>query len=83
MPDNNEEVQREVEGRTDTSPCRWQIKGVHMVPDGKDMIPTAVTGSGKFFPYWIPLLYSKYGFVILVSPLKLRSKAFVGILEKN
>jgi hypothetical protein len=32
-----------------------------MVLDGKDVITIAVTGSGKSFPYWIPLLYIKYG----------------------
>ena len=54
MPNNNEEVQREVEERTSTI---WQIEVVHMVLDGKD-ITIAATGSGKSFPYWMPLLYS-------------------------
>ena len=70
MPDNNEEVQREVEERTGTRLCIWQIEVVCMVLDGKDMI-TAATGSGKSFPYWIPLLYIKYRIIILVTPLKL------------
>ena len=83
MPDNNEEVQREVEERTGTRPCIWQIKVVRIVLDGKDVITIAATGSGKSFPYWIPLLYIKYGIVILVTPLKLLSKQFVDILEKN
>ena len=82
MPDNNEEVQREVEERTGTRLCIWQIEVVCMVLDGKDMI-TAATGSGKSFPYWIPLLYIKYGIIILVTPLKLLGKQFVDILEKN
>ena len=83
MPDNNEEVQREVEERTGTRPCIWQIEVVRMVLDGKDVITIAATGSGKSFPYWIPLLYIKHGIVILVTPLKLLGKQFVDILEKN
>jgi hypothetical protein len=54
-----------------------------MVLDGKDIITIAATGSGKSFPYWMPLLYIKYGIVILVTPLKLLGKQFVDILEKN
>jgi len=83
MPNNNEEVQKEVEERTGTRPCIWQIEVVRMVLDGKDVITIAVTGSGKSFPYWMPLLYIKYGIVILVTPLKLLGKQFVDILEKN
>jgi superfamily II DNA helicase RecQ len=83
MSDDNEEVQREVEERTGTRPCIWQIEVVRMVLDGKDVITIAATGSGKSFPYWIPLLYIKYGIVILVTPLKLLGKQFVDILEKN
>ena len=82
MPDNNEEIQREVEERTGTRPCIWQIEVVRMVLDGKDVITIAATGSGKSFPYWMPLLHIKYGIVILVTPLKLLSKQFVNILEQ-
>jgi hypothetical protein len=45
--------------------------------------PCTSLGSGKSFPYWMPLLYIKYGIVILVAPLKLLGKQFVDILEKN
>ena len=85
MPDNNasEEVQKNVEERTGTRPCIWQIEVVCMVLDSKDVITIAATGSGKPFPYWIPLLYIKYGIVILVTPLKLLGKQFVDILEKS
>ena len=84
MPDNNKEVQREVEERTGMSIiCMWQIEVVCMVLNSRDVITITVTGSGKSFPYWIPLLYIKYGIVILVTPLKLLSKQFVDILEKN
>ena len=53
-----------------------------MVLDSKDVITIAATGLGKSFPYWIPLLYIKYGIFILVTPLKLLGKQFVDILEK-
>ncbi|KAF8226508.1 hypothetical protein L208DRAFT_1301367 [Tricholoma matsutake] len=82
MPNNNKEVQREVEERTGTRPCIWQIEVVHRVLSGKDMITIAATGSGKSFPYWI-LLYIKYGIVVLMTPLKLLGKQFFDILEKN
>ena len=83
MPTINDEVQREVEEQTGTRPCIWQIEVVHMVLDGNDVIMIAATGSGKSFPYWMPLLYIKHGIVILVTPLKLLGKQFVDMLEKN
>ena len=52
MPESDEQVQREVEERTGTRPCIWQIK------EGSDVITIVVTGSGKSLTYWMVLLSS-------------------------
>ncbi|KAF8228003.1 hypothetical protein L208DRAFT_1156167, partial [Tricholoma matsutake] len=68
------QVQREVEERTGTHPCIWQIKVVCKVLEGSNIIRIAATGSGKTFTYWMTLLYVKHGIVLLVTPLKLLGK---------
>lgn len=83
MPDNNVQVQREVEERTGIRPCIWQIKVVCKVLEGVDVITIAATGSGKSLCYWMALLYVRHGIVFLVTPLKLLGKQFVETLEKN
>src|SRR5271156_4413561 len=83
MPESDEQVQREVEERTGTRPCIWQIKVVRKVLEGGDVITIAATGSGKSLTYWMALLYIKHGIVILVTPLKLLGKQFVDVLAKN
>ena len=47
MPKSDEQVQREVEERTGTRPCIWQIQVVRKVLEGGDVITIAATGSGK------------------------------------
>ena len=82
MPDNNAHVQSDVEERTGIRPCIWQIEAVHKVLEGVlDVMTIAATGSGKSMCYWMALLYVKYGFVILVTPLKLLGKQFVETLD--
>jgi len=51
MPESDEQVQREVEERTGTRPCIWQIKVVRKVLEGGDVITIAATGSGKSLTY--------------------------------
>ena len=51
MPESDEQVQREVEERTGTRPCIWQIKVVRKVLEGGDIITIAATGSGKSLTY--------------------------------
>ena len=83
MPDDNAQVQREVEERMGIQPCIWQIEVVHKVLEGVDVITIAAMGSGKSLCYWMALLYVKYGMVFLVTPLKLLGKQFVETLERN
>jgi superfamily II DNA helicase RecQ len=83
MPDDNEQLQREVEERTGIRPCIWQIEVVCMVLEGVDVMTIAATGSGKSLCYWMALLYVKNGIVFLVTPLKLLGKQFVETLERN
>ena len=54
-----------------------------MILEQWDVIKIAATGSGKSLPYWMALLFIKYGIVVLVTPLKLLRKQFVEVLEKN
>jgi len=51
MPESDEQVQREVEERTGTRPCIWQIKVVRKVLEGGDVITIAGTDSGKLLTY--------------------------------
>jgi len=51
MPESGKQVQKEVEERTGTCPCIWQIKVVHKVLEGGNVITIAATGSGKSFTY--------------------------------
>ena len=85
MPDNNAHVQSDVEERTGIRPCIWQIEVVRskvlQVEGVLDVMTIAATGSGKSMCYWMALLYVKYGFVILVTPLKLLGKQFVETLD--
>ena len=83
MPDDNAQVQREVEERMGIQPCIWQIEVVRKVLEGVDVITIAATGSGKSLCYWMALLYVKYGIVFLVTPLKLLGQQFVETLERN
>ena len=46
-----------------------------------DVMTIVATVSGKSICYWMALLYVKYGFVILVTPLKLLGKQFVEMLD--
>ena len=63
MLDDNMQVQREVEERMGIQPCIWQIKVVHKVLEGVDVITIPAMGSGKSLCYWMVLLYVKYGIV--------------------
>ena len=63
MPDDNVQVQREVEERTGIRPCIWQIKVVHKVLEGVDVITIAAMGSGKSLCYWMALLYVRHRIV--------------------
>ena len=47
MPDNNKEVQREVEERTGTCPCIWQIEVVHNGPSGDTASVSYSYGGGS------------------------------------
>jgi superfamily II DNA helicase RecQ len=83
MPESDEQVQREVEERTGTCPCIWQIKVVHKVLKGSGIVMVVAMGSGKSFTYWMVLLYVKHGIVLLITLLKLLGKQFINVLAKN
>ena len=72
MPDNDEEVQDQVEAVFGFHPCLWQIRVVCAILNGDDVITIAPTGSGKSMTYWMPVLFIKYGISVIVTPLKLR-----------
>ncbi|KAF8228481.1 P-loop containing nucleoside triphosphate hydrolase protein, partial [Tricholoma matsutake] len=83
MLESDEQVQREVEERTGTRPCIWQIKVVCKVLEGNNIITITATGSGKTFTYWMVLLYVKHSIVLLVTPLRLLGTQFVDVLTRN
>ena len=83
MPESDEDVQNDVESKTGIWPCLWQIAVVRLILEQQDVITVAATGSGKSLTYWMALLYIKYGIVLLVTPLRLLRKQFVGILTGN
>ena len=83
MPENDEDVQKQVEAVFSFKPCLWQIHVVHAVLAGKDVITLALTRCGKSLTYWILLLYIKHGITVVVSPLKLLGAQFVEMLEDN
>ena len=56
MPENDEEVQDNVEAQMGVRPCLWQVKVVRKILEQEDVITIAATGSGKSFTYWMPLL---------------------------
>lgn len=56
MPENNIQVQKEVEERTGIRPCIWQIEVVCKVLEGVDVMTIAAMGSGKSLCYWMALV---------------------------
>jgi hypothetical protein len=83
MPDNDEEVQSQVEAVFGFRPCLWQIRVVHAILNGDNVITIAPTGSGKSMTYWMPLLYIKHGISVVVTPLKLLGVQFADMLQDN
>ena len=57
MPEDNKEVWNQVEATFGVCPCLWQIRVIHAVLAGDNVITIASTGLGKSLTYWIPLLY--------------------------
>ena len=83
MPDSDKEVQSQVEAVFGFRPCLWQIRVVHAILNGNNVINIAPTGSGKSMTYWMPLLYIKHGISVVVTPLKLLGGQFADMLQDN
>ena len=76
MPHINEEVQREVEERTGTQPCIWQIEVVCMVLEGKDVITIAALAQAN------PCLTRCHSYTSsLVLSIVIISSSIIDILE--
>ena len=75
MPESDEQVQREVEERTGIRPCIWQVKVVHKVLEGGDVVTIVATSSGKSFTYWMVLLYVKQAITTICIFNKITSSA--------
>ena len=83
MPENDEDVQKDVEEKLGFWPCLWQIAVVRKVLEQDDVITIAPTEAGKSWCYFLPLLYVKFGIVLLVTPLKLLGMQFVKNLKQR
>ncbi|KAK0228595.1 hypothetical protein IW262DRAFT_1490596 [Armillaria fumosa] len=81
MPEKVEEVQAKVKAVFGYSPCLWQIEVARNVMAGKDVITIAPTGAGKSLTYWIPLVFSETGMVMVVLPLKQLGTQFSTMLK--
>jgi superfamily II DNA helicase RecQ len=53
-------------------PCLWQIRVVEAIlKHDRDIISVAATGAGKTLTFWMPLLFSKGGIQVVVTPLNI------------
>jgi hypothetical protein len=76
MPDNNAQIQREVEARTGIRPYIWQIEVVCKVIKGGDVMTITATSFDRSLCYWMVLLYVRYGDV-LCSDLILQNNKII------
>ena len=65
---------REVFGEN-VRPCLWQIKvALAMLKGEKHVLSISRTGSGKTLTFWLPVVLSSDGIVIVVLPLNILAK---------
>ncbi len=83
MPKKAEEVQEKVRAIFGYHPCLWQIEVTWNVLAGKDVITAAPTGAGKSPTYWMPLVFSEKGIVMVVLPLKQLGSQFSNMLNEK
>ncbi|KAK0495075.1 P-loop containing nucleoside triphosphate hydrolase protein [Armillaria luteobubalina] len=83
MPEKAQEVQEKVKAIFGCSPCLWQIEAARNVLAGKDVITVAPTGAGKSLTYWMPLIFSETGIVMVVLPLKQLGSQFAATLNEK
>jgi superfamily II RNA helicase len=88
MPESDWEVRERIKEVFSFMPCFWQIHVVCTILNGDDVITIAKTGSGKSMTYllatyWMPVLFIKYGILVIVTPLKLLRSQFAQTLEDN
>jgi superfamily II DNA helicase RecQ len=53
------------------TPCTWQLQlALHQL-ERKNVFMISLTGSGKMFMFWIPLLFNDNGIILIVTPLNI------------
>ncbi|KAG2090508.1 hypothetical protein BD769DRAFT_1371631 [Suillus cothurnatus] len=56
------------------TPCTWQLQlALHQL-ERKNVFMISLTGSGKMFTFWIPLLFNDNGIILMVTPLNILGK---------
>lgn len=64
-------------------PCLWQVKvALATLRGGKHVLSVSRTGSGKTMTFWIPILLSVDGIIIIIVPLNLLGKQNVDQLSR-
>lgn len=64
-------------------PCLWQVKvSLASLRGDKHLLSISRTGSGKTLTFWMPVLLSEDGIIIVVVPLNVLAKQFVDQLNR-
>ena len=66
-----EDIERHAVAFFGHRPCKWQCEVVLAILKGQDTICIAPTGAGKTLTFWLPLLFSPDGIVVVITPLNI------------
>ncbi|KDQ56405.1 hypothetical protein JAAARDRAFT_690571 [Jaapia argillacea MUCL 33604] len=65
-----QQIRQAAQGQLNQTPCLWQLQiGEALLKADKDVVCITATGDGKTLTFWLPLLFSEDGIVLVVTPL--------------
>lgn len=73
---NDDEIRAKMQAHFKKRPCDWQLELYRAQKNAKNIISIARTGSGKTFTYFLPLIDSTDGVVIIVTALNVLGDQF-------
>lgn len=73
---NNDEIRAKMQAHFKKRPCDWQLELYRAQKNTKNIISIARTGSGKTLTYFLPLIDSTDGVVIIVTALNVLGDQF-------